>query len=127
MSAGSSPMKTRPSGEQQTTDGAKIKGLSAMTSAFQSGGQLGGFGAVGAANLASGVAGFGAGKGGGGFDAGLARFETGLAGFVPAATAFVPGMGGFVSAEAAQTQEASKAAPRRIFTKWAGFSKNFVV
>jgi hypothetical protein len=42
-------MKTRPSGEQQTTVGAKIKGLSAITSAFQSGGQLGGFGAVAAA------------------------------------------------------------------------------
>jgi hypothetical protein len=36
-------MNTRPSGEQQTTDGAKTAGLSATISAFQSFGQLGGF------------------------------------------------------------------------------------
>jgi hypothetical protein len=35
-------MNTRPSGEQQTTDGAKTRGLSAITSAFQSFGQPGG-------------------------------------------------------------------------------------
>ena len=45
-----------------------------MTSAFQSGGQLGGFGTAGV-GLTSGVAGFGAGKGGGGFDAGLASLD----------------------------------------------------
>jgi hypothetical protein len=37
-------MKTRPSGEQQTTDGAKIVGLSTITSAFQLVWHQGGFG-----------------------------------------------------------------------------------
>jgi hypothetical protein len=42
-------MKTRPSGEQQTTDGAKTKGLSTTTSAFQFVAHMGGFGPAKAA------------------------------------------------------------------------------
>jgi hypothetical protein len=37
-------MKIRPSGEQQTTEGAKMRGLSRITSAFQLVGHEGGFG-----------------------------------------------------------------------------------
>jgi len=102
-------MKIRPSGEQQTTDGAKTRGLSAITSAFQSGGQLGGFGAA--------VAGFGAAAAG--FGPAAAGFGAALAGLGGA----VAGIGG---APAAQAQHASKAAQRRILAEMAGFNKNFV-
>jgi hypothetical protein len=97
-------MKTRPSGEQQITDGAKTIGLSAITSAFQSGGQLGGLGPA-----ATELGGFGAAVG-----------ELGSIG------AAVGELGSFGAAVAAQAQNASKAAQSRILAAAAGFIKKFV-
>src|SRR5262245_13965405 len=42
MSIGSSPMKSRPSGAKERTEGCLIVGNFATTSTFQSGGALGG-------------------------------------------------------------------------------------